>query len=417
MLHMLRLPIAAFAYAKRLHLGSHLALIHLLAKICEFRGRLAPAAFLRLCHIAVFPSKGRLYHELTAGEYVTNDSPPRCSVDPTAPMCFRTLYCIRKLRFVVPLCLFTGCWEEIEYQETAPAAVATQPKATPARRDQAAPAVVETEQVEASPAESPAVEQAPAETRVAEAPATEVSPPVVDDESGDVGNRYASVEVPAESSETIAPPTDNDFEPSSSSEFDTTAAPMTDESAPASATEETFQSPQSVSTRRAAWLLGSRLGLAALAHDRNIAREETIVWLDEARAMAGVLDTSITELPAPSKTNTGPPASREVLSYLLSEGKRVGGELAKNQGPDHASMFEVALKSNLLLVLNKPDTAAVGHISTAIERAAPQAGLPAELWRPLLDTLAQKSPPAAVRRAVRQMHAAVDAHLAATAEP
>jgi hypothetical protein len=39
------------------------------------------------------------------------------------------------------------------------------------------------------------------------------------------------------------------------------------------------------------------------------------------------------------------------------------------------------------------------------------------LWRPLLDTLAQKSPPAAVRRAVRQMHAAVDAHLAATAEP
>jgi hypothetical protein len=192
--------------------------------------------------------------------------------------------------------------------------------------------------------------------------------------------------------------------------------PPTNESPADSAAVETSESQPVVSTRRAAWLLGSRLGLAALAHDRNIAQEETVVWLDEARTMASQLGTSINELPPRQEVDSGQPASREVLSYLLSEGKRIGGELAKNYGVDHASMFEVALKSNLLLVLNKPETQAVGHISTAIERAAPHAGLPEESWRPLLDTLAQKSPPAAVRAAVRQMHAAVDAHLAVDAE-
>jgi hypothetical protein len=101
---------------------------------------------------------------------------------------------------------------------------------------------------------------------------------------------------------------------------------------------------------------------------------------------------------------------------LLGEGKRIGGELATNGGPDHASTFEVALKSNLLLVLNKPGSAAVGHISAAIERAAPQAGLPEELWRPLLDTLANGSPAVEVRAAVRKMHADVDRYLAAAAE-
>jgi hypothetical protein len=156
--------------------------------------------------------------------------------------------------------------------------------------------------------------------------------------------------------------------------------------------------------------------LAALAHDRNVAPEETVVWLDEARAMAAQLGTSIHELPPRPETASSQPASREVLNYLLSEGKRIGGEVAKNHGVDHASMFEVALKSNLLLVVNKPEAPAVGYISTAIERAAPQARLPEEHWGPLLDTLAKKSPPAAVRAAVRQMHAAVDAHLAASAE-
>ena len=74
------------------------------------------------------------------------------------------------------------------------------------------------------------------------------------------------------------------------------------------------------------------------------------------------------------------------------------------------------MKSNLLLVLYKPGSSAVGHLSTAIAQAAPAAELPPELWRPLLDTLANESPPEAVRAAVRQLHTDVDRHLAAAGE-
>jgi hypothetical protein len=337
-------------------------------------------------------------------------------------MFVRSLYCIRRLGVVVPLCLVAGCWEVIEYQETAPVAVETRSESPPVAPEQAAqteksdPTEVEVVEAAPSPVERPQVEQPAVETTAAEGPAPAAPPAAADQGTSDVGSRYASAEVPAEAPTALAPPTDADFGPSTSFESDMTTSPPANEATTASAAVEDSKLPPAVSTRRAAWLLGSRLGLAALAHDRNVAKEETVIWLDEARTVAGQLGTTINELPPRPETDLGQPASREVLSYLLGEGKRIGGELAKNHGVDHASMFEVALKSNLLLVLNKPETAAVGHISMAIERAAPQAALPEELWRPLLDTLAQRSPPAAVRAAVRQMHAAVDAHLAANAE-
>jgi hypothetical protein len=294
----------------------------------------------------------------------------------------RTLYCIRRLRLVVPLCLFTGCWQEIEYREPDAGAVAAEPDATPAEAKQTV--------VEPEAAEVPAAAEVPTENV---------------DGSSEVGSRYAADNAPAED----VPPSQSETEPATP----TAAEP---EATTVSATVESASPSQEVSSRRAAWLLGSKLGLAALAHDRNVAHEETVAWLEEARTMAAQLNTSLVELPERPATAGSEPASREVLSYLLSEGKRIGGELATNHGANHASMFEVALKSNLLLVLNKPGSAAVGHISTAIERAAPQAELPEELWRPLLDTLAQGSPPAAVRAAVREMHANVDRHLAAAAE-
>ena len=312
-------------------------------------------------------------------------------------MSSRTLYCIRQLRVVAMLCLLTGCWQEIEYHEPEPVAAADEPES-------AVPA-----------AEQPAVESPPAAEIPApvDIPAAE-APAAVEVAGGEgVGDRYASSDEPINGSPSEevptadAPPSEPDFETSPTAES---------EAATVSATVETDSAPQVVSTRRAAWLLGSRLGLAALANDRNVAPEETVVWLDEARSMAGLLGTSIVELPERPANAADGLASREVLSYLLSEGRRIGGELATNQGADHASMFEVALKSNLLLVLNKPGSSAIGHISTAIERAAPQAGLPEESWRPLLDTLANGSPPVEVRAAVRKMHAHIDRHLATGAE-
>jgi hypothetical protein len=165
------------------------------------------------------------------------------------------------------------------------------------------------------------------------------------------------------------------------------------------------------------WILGSRLSLAALAHDRGMAANSVPTWLDEAHSACKVLGTSVPELPEPAAAGDTAPASRQVIDYLLAQGQRIGRDLSQRYGPEQASLFEVALKSNILLLLYSPGSNAANSISAAISRAAPKAGLPAELWQPVVDRVNKQSSVDDVRTAVRQMHNDVDQYLAKAAEP
>jgi hypothetical protein len=392
-------------------------------------------------------------------------------------MRFCTLYCIRTFVGVVMPFLFVGCWEEIEYRDDAPATAAADPAPSPtdvvtgpaesepdaqATTDQlppepAFPANVEPPSV-ASTDEAPATNELPPtdEPPVAADPSFEPEPPHPTDVASDdgLGDRYRAT-APLDSAqptadegaaasdhnrvmsadENLAGPPPTDFlptgeppqvpeiepEPVAVAEPRYSAPPSTESTAAQSTvamqqTEGGEAAPPPLTSRRAAWLLGSRLSLAALAHDRNVAPAETTGWFKEAGDMARMLGTSVTDLPTRPASASASSASREVLTYLLDEGKRGGDDLRKNYGVDHAALFEVALKSNLLLVLNEPGSSAVEHISTSVERAAPLARLPEELWRPLLDTLSSGRPAVEVRAAVRKMHAGVDDYLASGEE-
>jgi hypothetical protein len=105
-----------------------------------------------------------------------------------------------------------------------------------------------------------------------------------------------------------------------------------------------------------------------------------------------------------------------VLNYLFVQGQQIGRDVAARHGADHASLIEVAVKSNLLRVLYSPGAATTAAISGAIAQAAPRAELPASLWQPLLDLLAAKADPAEVRQAVQSFHAEVERHLSPAAE-
>jgi hypothetical protein len=163
-------------------------------------------------------------------------------------------------------------------------------------------------------------------------------------------------------------------------------------------------------------MLGSRLSLAALAHDRRMAANSVPTWLDEAHSACKVLGTSVAELPEPAAENDPAPASQQVIRYLLDQGQRIGRDVAKRFGPEQSALFEVALKSNILLLLYSPGSDATNSIAAAITRAAPQAQLPARLWKPVLERIEKKSSLEDVRTAVRQMHKDVDNYLA-NAEP
>ena len=185
---------------------------------------------------------------------------------------------------------------------------------------------------------------------------------------------------------------------------------------PASATTAAAPPANALNNRRAAWLLGSRLSLAALAHDRGVAEKNVPIWFEDARTAARILGTSVADLPEPAAAADEGPASRQVVNYLLLNGQRIGRELSKQHGPEQAALFEIALKSNILLLLYSPGASAGDSIATAISQAAPQAKLPAELWQPLVGALEKQAPQSDVRAAVRKMHIDVDQFLAGTAE-
>jgi hypothetical protein len=167
---------------------------------------------------------------------------------------------------------------------------------------------------------------------------------------------------------------------------------------------------------RAAWLLGSRMSLAALAHDRGVAAQNVPVWFADARSACTFLGTSIDELPEPAAANDTSPVSQQAFNYLLVNGQRIGRELEKHQGLEQSAIFEIALKSNLLLLLYTPGTSAGDSIATAISKAAPLAKLPAELWQPLVDALNKHKSQQDVRTAVRTMHSDIERYLAQSVE-
>jgi hypothetical protein len=172
--------------------------------------------------------------------------------------------------------------------------------------------------------------------------------------------------------------------------------------------------PASAGTKHAAWILGSRFSLAALANDRGIVPEDVPKWFEEARSKAELLNIPLAALPArPATPQPAGPPSREVLDYIVNQEKSIAEQLATDRGDQHAALLRMAVRSNLLLVLNTPGTKAVETLTKSLTDLGPQTGLPPELWQPLLDLLAQNATPAAVRKAVPQMHADVEQHLAA----
>lgn len=178
--------------------------------------------------------------------------------------------------------------------------------------------------------------------------------------------------------------------------------------------DDEIQQPAAVqnwSTRRAAWLLGSKLSLAALGNEYGAPVKDVEQWFADSTSLANKLGVTLQELPARRAANTQRSGTDPALDYLFKKGQEIGVALAKNGGPDHAALFEVAVKSNILMVLYKPGSPTTQAIGTAIERAGERAKLPATLLHPLVDVLAAKGTITEVRKAVKELHAATDKYL------
>jgi hypothetical protein len=132
--------------------------------------------------------------------------------------------------------------------------------------------------------------------------------------------------------------------------------------------------------------------------------------LEKARVLAGALGAEVPALP--QKTGDSAGDSAAVLHYLLKDaGGSIGKTLKEKHGAAQSDLFELSLKSNLLLLLYSPDGSEGASIASVIQSRGERLGLPESAWKPVVDLIGAKASFDDVKAAVSKMHEEVRRHL------
>ncbi len=156
-------------------------------------------------------------------------------------------------------------------------------------------------------------------------------------------------------------------------------------------------------TKGGAWLLGDNLSLAALLYNQSAPADMTQRFLDKAKKIAEIFEIEIK--PFPAKASDTAEASADIIHYLIAgDGAQVGVALAKKFDDEHGMLFEVAVKSNLLILLYAPGDDLGKSISQVIQSRLGSMSLPRNLWQPVVDLVNQGATADQVKEAVFKMH-------------
>jgi hypothetical protein len=156
-------------------------------------------------------------------------------------------------------------------------------------------------------------------------------------------------------------------------------------------------------TRGGTWILGDRLSLAALLYAQNRAQNLIDQTLGAAKSIASALGVEVP--PFPAKSSTQPATDADVIHYLIKgDGAQIGVALANKYGPDHGVLYEVSVKSNLLIWLYAPGDSLGKGIGDVIKDRCESIHLPQQLWMPVVTLVNNQGSPDAIKDAVFKMH-------------
>jgi hypothetical protein len=320
-----------------------------------------------------------------------------------------------------------GCWEEIRYQ----------PSADPEVTESAEP-------VDAQPASEPASDETPP---VESAPAAEpVLPPV--DASQLFGGQPASepTAAPSAAVEPLEPiaeqnPAGENADPAPTTEETPLPGPVEEERpatpdgpdadgastdiepvvAEPTAAEPTAAKPiewlaptavpePTAAERLQAWVAASQWGLAVAMTGKNLASASIEPVAKRAAAAAAELGL---ELPAGEAG--APPSAAAIMALDDDAGPALAELVGQRLGPAERAAANLAIRTRLWLLTYTPRRDDRGAMAAAARADAEASGLPAELWSPLVQLVEDGAEFVEVRKAVFDLHRAVEAHLRADA--
>jgi hypothetical protein len=160
------------------------------------------------------------------------------------------------------------------------------------------------------------------------------------------------------------------------------------------------------------WDLGGQLALAAVASASGVDQKIVGNGFRDAARKAEALGVTLRPLPAVTGDSAADGAA--AVNYVLNDAwKPIGRQLSTTYDDSHATLLEIALKSNLLLLLYSPNDGTGKTIAGVIERRAPDAGLPEGAWRPVVQAVNEGAAFDIVKARVGEMHTSVASHLRA----
>jgi hypothetical protein len=156
-------------------------------------------------------------------------------------------------------------------------------------------------------------------------------------------------------------------------------------------------------TKGGAWLLGDNLSLAALLYNQGASDEAVDRFLSKARKISDIFSIEIK--PFPAKASSSAEASADILHYLIAgDGAQIGVALAQKYDQEHGILFEVAVKSNLLILLYAPGDSLGKSIAEVIKSRLGSIRLPERLWSGVVTLVDNGASQDDVKEAVFKMH-------------
>jgi hypothetical protein len=164
-------------------------------------------------------------------------------------------------------------------------------------------------------------------------------------------------------------------------------------------------------TRQVTWMFGRKLALGALARTNPAAGSAGQSAMESAQTLARALDASLP--PFPPLTRNKAKDTAAAIHYLLEDaGRPLALHLRVKFGADHAALFELAVKAQLLSLLYAPGDETSKGLATSLERLATAAGLPEAMVAPVAKAVRQRAPDAAVMKELERMEIAIQAKVA-----
>ena len=154
------------------------------------------------------------------------------------------------------------------------------------------------------------------------------------------------------------------------------------------------------SGRAVAWELGDKLSMAAILYD--LKGVESSDSLSKAKILAQEAGATVPAFP--TKTGDKSKDTAAIMAYLLNDvNKNIGGSVKSKYGQEEAALFEMSLKSNVLLLIYAPGDSLGKTVAKVIRTNGKTANLPENLWLPAVGKIESGASFDEVKNAILEM--------------